>query len=501
MSLFVQSTAAATRHAVYAIERQPPASVRADGAAVAAIVEQFPWGPEGLYTSEGVRDFIDKYAPGGMNRTGAGYMSVIGKAWPVLKIVRVLGTGAAIAAATLDDGAGTPEDIITLGLKYKGAAGNSVTWTVSAATDGDANHFNLSVSITSGYGTTTDKLENVNFSGVGSDTIPSFAGMKLLGSITKLNDGRPENGTGSFTGGSDGTVASSDYVGTQGSADKGIALLESEKSVDLVMTGDPGNSLRAAVNAGLAAHADFTADRISFINGNSGITAAAARTDVANYRSFRVCYIDCWAYQRDDVDGTERLVSPAPFAASTAANLSPSTSFSWKSVNAQRLNSSISRLEASRGDAAYANELAGICTLQREETGGYTFEAAVVTAAPLNPAKRKYKRTRMAHYIAKAVVSSLREYIDSPNLDFNQQDEVNAVQDFLDTLKRNASTDPNNLPHIVDFGMRPLKDFNTTQSIDDGAFTIPADVKISSDQEKIFFSLQIGETVKVTTTL
>ncbi len=500
MSLFVQSTSAATRHAVYAIERNPPATIRAAGATTTAIVEQFPWGPEGLYVSEGVRDFIDKYAPGGMDRTGAGYMSVIGKAWPVLKIVRVLGPTAAIAEATLDDGAGTPVNILELGLKYKGVAGNAVTWTVSNATDGVTAHFNLEIALTTAFGTTVDKFENLNY-GAGDDVVPNFSNTKLLGSITKLADGRPENGTGAFTGGSDGTITSAEYVGTQGSADKGIALLESDKNIDLVITGDPGNSLRAAVNAGLSAHADFTSDRMSFINGNSGMAASAARSDVASYRSFRVCYIDCWAYQRDDVLGTERLVSPAPFAASTAANLSPSTSFSWKSVTAQRMMSSISRLEASRGDGAYQNELAGICTLQREDFGGYTFECAVVTAAPLNPAKRKYKRTRMAHYIAKAAVMSLREFIDSPNVDFNQQDEVNAVQDFLDELKRNATTDPNNLPHIVDFTIRPLKDFNSQSSIDNGEFTIPADVKISSDQEKIFFSLQIGETVRVQATL
>lgn len=496
MALFVTSTSAATRHGVYAIERNPPASIRATGATVAAIVEQFPWGPDGeVYAIEGIRDFIDKFAPGGMDRTGAGYMSVIGKAWPVLKVVRVLGTAAAKATATLPNA--VPTNILTLTAKYKGTAGNSITWTVSAATDGDANHFNLEVTLSTAYGTTTDKFENLNYSGTGDDSVPSFTSTKLIGGITKLTAGRPSNGTGSFTSGADGTINSAAYTGTQGAADKGIALLESDKNIDIVFTGDPGNSLRAAVNAALVAHADYTTDRIAFINGDSGMAASAARTDVANYRSLRACYIDCWAYQRDDVDGTERLVAPATFAASAAANLSPSTSFSWKSITAQRLLGSIVKLETSRGDGAYLNEKAGICTLQREDQGGFTFECAVVTAAPVTPAKRKYKRTRMGHYIAKAAVSSMREFVDSPNVPFNQQDEVNAVHDFLDTLRKNATVDPNNLPHIAGFTMRPLADFNSQADLDDGQFTIPADVKISSDQEKIFLSLQIGETVRV----
>lgn len=500
MSLFVTTTSSATRHGVYAIERNPPATIQAAGATVTAVVEQFPWGPDGtVYESEGTVDFIDTFAPAGASRTGTGYMTVIGKAWPRLKIVRVLGSTAAKATASLQKTG--PTNCLTLTLKYKGVLGNTVTATVSNPTDGDSNHFNLDVTLTSAYGTTTDRFQNLNFSGTGADSVPDYTSTKLLGAITVVSAGRPTNGTVTFTGGSDGTVASTDYVGTQGAADKGIALLESDRDIDFVISGDPGSSLRAAVNAGLGAHADYTTDRMAFINGDSGMSAATARTDVGSYRSLRVCYIDCWAYQRDDVDGTERLVPPAPFAASLAANLSPSTSFSWKSTTAQRYLSSITRLETPRGDGAYANELAGICTLQQELAGGFTFEAAVITAAPTNPAKRKYKRTRMGHYIAKSVVNSLREFVDSPNVDFNQQDEVNAVSEFLDGLKRNAKTDPNNLPHIVDFGIRPLADFNSQDSIDAGNFFIPADVKISSDQEKIFFSLQIGETVNISAQL
>lgn len=497
--LFLSSTTAATRHAVYAIERTPPASVRASGATTVGIVEQFPWGPEGAYDVEGTRDFIEKYAPGGASRTGAGYMSVIGKAWPVLKIVRVLGSAAAKAEATLETA--VPADVVDLELKYKGALGNSVVWTVSAASDGDSNHFNLEVTLTSATGTTRDFLENLNYSAVGTHSAPSFTNMKLLGAITLVANGRPANGTGSFSGGSDGTVTASEYVGTQGAADKGAALFEADRSLDLVITGDPGSSLRDAVNAGLKAHADYMTDRIAVINGDSGMTGAEARTDVASYRSKRCVYVDVWAYQNDDVDSTQRLVAPAPFFASVAANLSPSTSPSWKDAEVQRLLSSIVGLETARGDGAYTNKMAGIVTLQREDNGGYSFEAAVNTNYPNDPSTGSYKRTRMGHYIAKAVVGSLRSYVDSPNVAFNQQDEVAAVAEFLDTLKTAASTNPNKLPHIVDYAIRPLADFNTQASIDAGEFTIPADIKLSSDQSKIFFSIKIGETVQVSATV
>lgn len=500
--LIVTSTSQATRHGVYGIEREPPATIRAQGVAVTGICEQFPWGPADTVTEvTDMRSFIDTFAPPGMSHTGAGYMAVMGKAWPSLKVVRAVAASGTVAASCTINKTG-PTALFVLTLKYVGTAGNSVTATTSAATDGDANHFNLAVTVTGASGTTTDKFENINLSGVGSDSFPTdFTNTKLLGAFSKSSAGVPLMGTTSFTSGADGSIAAADYVGTQGLANKGIALFEGDRTIDSVITGDPGNSFRATVNAGLMAHADYMTDRVAFISGNSGLTLAGAQTDVASYRSLRCVYADCWAYVKDDVDGTERLVSPAVFAASLAANLSPSTSFSWKSSVAKKFLAKISRLETNRGDGAYSNELAGICTLQAEPLGGYSFEAAVVTAAPTTPAKRKYKRTRMTHYIAKAIVSSLREYTDSPNVPVNQQDEVSAVSDFLETLKGNAKTNPNALPHIVDFAIRPLADFNSQVSIDGGEFTIPCDIKLSSDQERIFVSMKIGESVTVESVL
>ncbi len=501
MTLFVTSTSQALNHGVFAIERQPPAVIRPVGAAVDAIVDQFPWGPDSaVYTVLDPADFAKKFAPAGMSRTGGGYMAVASKAWPLLKVVRVLGSTAIKASCTINKTG--PAAFIVITLKYKGTAGNSVTATTAAATDGDANHFNLTVSVTGATGTSSDVFQNLNYSGTGTDSAPVFTDCILVGAISKSASGTPILGTTTFSGGTNGTIDATAYVGTQGSTDQGISLFESDKTPDFVFTGDPGNSLRAAVNAGLVAHADYMTDRMAFINGDSGMTLAAVQTDVASYRSLRCCYLDNWAYQRDDVDGTQRLTPPAPFAVSVASNLSPSTSFAWKAQDAQQFMRAIVSLETSRGPGgSYTNEAQGICTLQREEGGGHTFECAVVTAAPTEPTKKAYKRTRMAHYIAKSVTTSLRPFVDSPNVPFNQQDEVQAVDGFLSQLKRNATTNPNALPHIVDYSFRDLATYNSAVDLANDQFTIPADIKISSDQAKIFFSMQIGSSVTITANL
>lgn len=496
MPVFVTSLSQAKAHGVYAFERQPPAVISAQGSAVVGMVEQFPWGPDQASTEiSDPKSFIDTFAPYGFSHTDAGYMAVTGKSFPTLKLVRVTGSGKTKATATVNKTG--PTAMLTLTLKYYGAAGNSVTWTTSAATDGDANHFNLAITITGASGTTTDLIENLNYSGVGADSTPNLANCFLIGSIAKVSAGVPILGSGSFATGADGTINSAAYIGTQGAANQGASLFEGEPSVDFVITGDPGNSLRAAVNAGLVAHADYMGDRQAFINGDSGLAQSAVITDVANYRSIRACYIDVWAYTLDDVDGTERLEPPAPFFASVAANLSPSTSPAWKSSVVKSLLRKIKRLESYRGLSAASGTDAGICTLIKEAKGGFTFEAAVNTYAPIAPAKRTYKRTRMGHYMAKAITDSLRESVDAPNVPLIQADELLAVQNFGDQLVRNSKTDPINLPHLLAFGMDDPSMFNTASELAAGHFWLPFSAQISPDQEKIFLSLNYGESVTV----
>lgn len=500
MPVFVSSTSQAKTHGVYALERRPPLTIRAQNDTVVAMVEQFPWGPDQVPTQVvDMKTFIDTFAPAGMSHTGPGYLSVLGKSFSTLKVLRVTGSGAAKAAATVNKTG--PTAMLTLTLKYNGAAGNSVTATTSAATDGDANHFNLTVTMTSASGTTTDLIQNLNYSGIGADSTPDLTSTLLIGAITKVATGVPILGPWTFSGGSDGTITSTNYVGTQGAADQGMAMFEGDTTVDFVLTADPGNSLRAAVNAGLKAHADYMTDRIAVLNGNSGLSLASVQTDVANYRSLRAIYVDTWAYVRDDVDGTQRIVPPAPFFAAVASALSPSTSPAWKSATVKALLGSIVRLEFSRGAAASTLTANGIVTLQQEATGGFTFEAAVNTYNPVDPSRGTYKRTRMGHYIAKALIASMREYVDAPNVPLVMQDEINAVQQFLDGLVRNRNTDPFNLPHLFAAAIDDVNAFNSAATIAAGQFTLPFTAQVSADQSYIFLSMNYGETATVQTTL
>lgn len=501
MPVFVTTSSTVTRHGAFAIERPPPVAITPTGTFQPAIVEQFPWGPFStsngiIYTPASIKDFTNTFAPPGMTRTGAGYLASIAKAWPnnSLKACRVLGTSAATATALVQTSA--PVTIWTVTAKYPGATGNSFTLTVGASSDGVSGHIKLSVTVTGPTGTTTDIIDNLP-TAAAPNPLPDLSKLLLVGSLTFGTGGTAVTGTTNFSTGLDGTIAAAQYDGTPGNGDFGIARLETDSSIRHVFVGDPGNPLRATVNAALVAHAALQTDRVVYINGPSGQSASAVLTDVANYQSTRCVYVDPWVYINDDTTGAKTLVPGAPFAASIASQLSPSTSIGWKNTEVQQMLRGIVDLETDRGANAGNNTLNGIATVIRESTGGFTFEAGVVTNAPVDNTRRTLARTRMGDYIAISFVNNVRSMVDAPNVPYNQQILVQALDMFMSSLKKAQNQDPNHRPHVLDYNIGNLSAANSQNDLDQGLFFIPLNVKTSSAMEKIFLSIQYGETVQV----
>jgi hypothetical protein len=491
---FITSTSTARRHGAYAIEVTPPAAIVATGTGIAAYVAQFPWGPDGVVTTPtSLKDLYNTFAPRGMARTGSGYLGLIAKGFPTLRVVRVLGSGK--AKATCPVPAVTPNFTITA--KYNGVAGNSITATVANASDGDANHCNVTVAVTGASGTTSETFVNWNFSATGTKSTPTFTTSLLVGSVAAGTSGRPTNGSYSFSSGADGTINSGAYTGTAGSGDLGIAALEGDTSIRHVFADDCGTGLRAAVNAALVAHATLMGDRVAYLNGDSTLSLAATASDKAAYSSKRSVYVDPWVYILDDVDGTSRLVPPAPFVAAVAANLSPSTSVSWKHPEVKAMLSGIASLETDRGQGACDNSDAGIVTIIRENTGGYTLESAHVTSYPADPSTGNLTRTRVGDYIATSFIASTRSFIDAPNVSENQNNIIQALDRFMSTMERNQNRDPNHTPYVSWYRIGSLSAVNSQADLDAGILTIPLDVKVGSSIEKLFLSVRYGEGVVV----
>src|SRR5580704_13498227 len=101
MPVFVSSFSQ-TRHAVFAIERTPPAVITPTGTGVAAYVAQFPWGPsQTLTTYASTKDMFNTLAPPGMARTGSGYLGLIRKGFPTLRVLRVTAASGTLAASVI----------------------------------------------------------------------------------------------------------------------------------------------------------------------------------------------------------------------------------------------------------------------------------------------------------------------------------------------------------------------------------------------------------------
>jgi len=501
MPVFVESITTPTLMGIYAIEREPPALVQSAGTATALLLGQFPWGPTQVdqgtpFHPTNIGDLALTMAPPGMTRTGSGYLALLKKGWYDLRTVRVVGSAAAKATVNLVTGGTT---ILVATLKYVGAEGNAVTWTISAASDGDANHFNLAIAITGASGTTTDLLYNVDASGT-TFSDPTTSSLRLLGSLTRSNTGRPTDGTGTFSGGSDGTINSARYLGTPGAGDYGLALAESDRDVRVCFADDPGDTDRAAVMAGLVAHSSLMGDRMALLHGDSGLTLALVQTDVATagYSSWQAAYVDGWVRIHDDIDGTLRLVPGDSFMASVMTRISPSTSPACKAAFIREMLNGIVSLETPRGEAAGSNTLRGINTIIAEPNGGWSIEGGVTTIAPSSPAKKRITRTRIGHYIATSIVSSLRDFAGAPNVTVIQDDVLIAVDRFMANLKKNVKQDPMKMPHVVDYGFGDRAAANSAQSIAEGNFIVPLDVQTSSGMDKIFLSMKFGETVTVT---
>lgn len=497
-SVWISSPAAARRHGAYAYQRVAPGTVKAVGTSVAAVVGQFPWGPDHqVVTPADTKTFLQTFAPAGMSRVGSGYLACLGKAFPTLKVVRVTASSGAVAAHAHCVESAT--QVCTITLNSVGTAGNDVKWTVSNASDGNADHFNLDVYVTGATGTTTDSFRNVNLHTAPYTTV-DCTGKILVASVVKDADGRPDNASAqSFSEGADGSVAAADYVGTAGSGDKGLAVLEGDSSVRHVFDDHAFTATgTATVNAGLKAHAILMGDRLAYVAADASQTLGQVKTLANGFAEERVVMTDPWVYIKDDTTGAEHKVPANSFAASVACQTSPSTSIAWKASEVGTMLSGIVRLETNRGNGAADNTDAGVVTVIEEENGGFRFEAGVNTLAPTDPSKKNITRTRMGDYIAVSYISSIRGFVDAPNVAETWALETGMLQKFMDGLKRNVKSDPDHTPFVVDYAIGNLSADNSEQDVDSGKFTIPLSVKIGASQEQIFLAVTHGEGVSFT---
>jgi len=236
---------------VYVRELAPATPTRGQRRRVAGFVGQCVRGPVGVAVKcTSYQRFLDVF--GGRDRNSNGGMilghvwkALQGKAWGQFYVARVAAAAAVAASYTARSAAGGGgANVLTITASSVGAWGNDVFWRVFAATNGDANYFNLSIKM---YGKVY-LFENITINGTLDNTNQVIGGdVATLIKLTKVAGGRPVNSAANTDGadangyialgatnagytsvaGADGAIADTDYT----AAGKGIEIINNTRGI------------------------------------------------------------------------------------------------------------------------------------------------------------------------------------------------------------------------------------------------------------------------------
>lgn len=488
--VFVDNQQSVSRPGVYAIEQSPPRIIRGISNGYIGYIGKSAWGPVFTgYLPESGDDLLKTYEPAGSPRTSTFYYGLMQRLSATWFICRILGTGYATALlARAGTGGG-----ITGTAKYPGALGNSIAWTIAAASNGDATMRDLTFTLTDPTTKTTKEIyRNVPITVAPVDVSKS----RLLGSLvfTGTMTVWPASATANLATGSDGAAT--------GSADYQTALdqLVLEDNVRIVVTDDPGDTIRAATNANVVAHCVANANRVCFLMGNQGNTWAQVKTDKASYVSDRVSYCGNWIQVYDD--GGVLQTSPLATMIATVRN-----QIGVHLSVARRDDATLKYFQNVKGIvAAFSPQTDTI--MDEATTNGVMLSFKVAsgrygllhgrhtnnTGASLYEVTRWYK-----DYLALSLVPQLGPYVNGPN-DAEENNEIKGV--VIRFMKEEER-----LKHVVtskDQSGKPIAAFsvdidsvNSATSLANGDFNIQIDAKTPGVRERTFLLFNVGETVTV----
>lgn len=483
-------------------------AVRGLGTGRSVIVGQFPWGPLNTITDfDTPGEFRRKFAPDGTDRTGSGYNCVVNFPWTDLRIVRVL--GATPVRATINMQKTGPANCVAVTALYYGATGNSIVCTVADASNAVANSFDLTITLTNSTTgkSTVEVYRNVDSTQTGaaywtnltqgSNPNPS----RLVDGLVKSASGRPVNGNYALASGSDGSaIVSGDYLGTPGSADKGVALLESDPNVNFFFCDEVPSGILSTVNTGIKAHAVLMNDRrIGIVTGAAGESAATAKTNAAALASATTAYVFPHGKVRDEdavSDTATKITIPLPAALAALASLmQPHLSPAYKNKDFTKALSNILELDVSNTSASALDSLerAGVIAFEANSDGVFSPYDSIMSDGATYLWEQRMKR-----WIPFSIATALEEYRNGPNDTETQEDERTIVGSFLAQLVGNKQRDHIFLPSISDGGLLPSDATNSAADIAAGDYTIGYQATLIAEQKRIILSGELSSSTMVT---
>lgn len=486
-TLFVDSVETQQAPGVYAVEIAPPIVIEGLINGFIAYAFQGEWGPDNVVTEPAsTAEFLMRYFPAGSPHTSAGYRALMRRKRMPLRPVRVMNGG---VAASVTEAAGT--GTYTATAKYKGTLGNSIVITWEAATDGDAAHRDLTVTLSNATtGSTTERVRNIVMG-----TSPDLTNSVLLASLTfAAADDLPAAGTTeTLAAGTDGSaVASSHYKAA-------LDLLKLQSNVLVAITDDPGDSIRNAVNDELVAHVNAKRDRIGVIqsgpaNDSWANVKSYANTHAPSVRSDRV--IVCGAYvQALDDAGAAQTVPFASFVASALANLEPQQSHARWDDTVTAYYSGVAGIVApfSTDDDDLRGEATTLGILLPVRLDNGAFAALHDRTSSLSSGRRYTTTRRIKDFLARSIRTATQAFVNGTNWR-GQQTKVKGLVDAF--LSRQSPAVRRDEPRVVSYATS-IDGVNTPASVALGNFNLAIDAQTPGVMERIGLLMNVGEAVTV----
>lgn len=400
-----------------------------------------------------------------------------------------------------------PVNILNVAAKYPGDLGGTITVTIAAADDGTAAHFNLTAQL----GTEVEVYRNLSALSAGAGVVlGDQTSSKILAALSAVTANlgastRPVNGTytlgvaatnvASPVAGSDGVSLATDYTGTAGQGDVGLALFEGDADVTIVACDDCTSALRVAVNTAIVAHLEAES-REGYIVLDSGTTISAAitamTTNASAYRSERAILAWPWVYTLD-ATGARTLVPSAGIRAGALSKMPRHLGQHWKDDRNASSFRGVVALEYSLGRAnLILAQNAGISALVPAASA---WAPKTDSTTSLLAGKTKVARRRLTDYVMRLATAGQGPYEGGPLDPATRSRQLAQVKTALQPLVDAGQRGEAEITEAIQ-----AFDVHTVSSGADlaaGVHKIQVRVQSFATQDVILFLLTVGPTVTI----
>lgn len=417
----------------YLLEKDPPALVQGVLSNNVGIVGECVRGPADKIVKIGDPGRFAAVFGGRDYGGGGGVVSdvwqfVLKRTFGDLYVVRAVASDATTAEA---DFLATATPIVNIAASSPGVWGNSITVTIGAATDGDANHWNLTVN----WLTDSITYENLDTT-AGNDNLVLTIGDddSNLVVVTKLADGRPDNAVDQAlddTIASDGTIADTDFT----AAGKGIPLLAAKKEANIVcVAGRMNATIKSAMNTEASAAGP---GKLFLVDPDSeNVTQATYETEVNGFTaSDRL--IACFNHTRlyDPNTGGKLWQQPSALMASVLSQFEANVHPGVEDDAVVALASGTIELANEMSEADYKSARENRISAIERVALGYVFRSGVTT---LPGTKGEITARRQKDFLILSAADRVAKDVKRPNSQENRDVRAAAIGAFLETLARNG---------------------------------------------------------------